>query len=128
MNRSKVFISFDYDHDKEIKEALVGQSRLPDSPFDISDMSIKEAIDSNWKKYARDRIRRCDVVIVLCGKHTNTASGVTAELTIAREERKPYFLLKGRRNESIPPKGCLSSDKMYNWDWNNLKLLISGKR
>ena len=124
----KAFISFDYDHDLEIKGALVGQAKNPDSPFSIVDMSIKEAIDENWKTHARKRIKSCDVVIVLCGKYTNTAKGVTAELTIAQEEKIQYFLLSGRNNESVKPLGAKSSDKMYNWTWDNLKALIGGAR
>lgn len=127
--KKKVFISFDYDHDEELKIALVGQSRNPDSPFSINDMSIKEAIDHQWKLYARQRIKQCDVVIIICGKYTDSANGVTAELTIAQEENIPYFLLCGRADgKVVPPKGVYKSDKIYNWTWNNLKLLIEGHR
>ncbi|MBE6515035.1 MAG: hypothetical protein E7Z69_08465 [Thermoplasmata archaeon] len=128
MKKSKTFISFDYDHDLDIKETLVGQSKLADSPFDIVDMSIKEAIDSNWKQYARKRIRQCDVVIILCGRNTDSARGVTAELTIAREEGIPYFLLAGHGTDSRRPHGCLATDNMYKWTWDNLKILINGGR
>lgn len=127
--KKRVFISFDYDHDSDIKGSLVAQSRLDDSPFDIVDMSIKEAIDSNWKQYARKRIKSCDCVIVLCGNHTDTAKGVTAELTIAQEEGVPYFLLWGRNTNTVKkPLGAKSSDKVYNWTWENLKLLLEGHR
>lgn len=37
MAKTKVFISFDYDHDETLKEFLVGQSKLPDSPFELAD-------------------------------------------------------------------------------------------
>lgn len=47
MAKKRTFISFDYDNDVDLKNALVGQSRLSDSPFDITDISIKEAIYSN---------------------------------------------------------------------------------
>ncbi|AIZ56881.1 hypothetical protein Mpt1_c10080 [Candidatus Methanoplasma termitum] len=124
----RAFISFDYDHDLEIKEALVGQAKLPDSPFSIVDVSIKEAIDTNWKEYARKKIKSCDVVVVLCGKHTNGAKGVTAEISIAQEENVPYFLLKGHKNESVRPVGARNSDKMYDWTWDNLKALFAGRR
>ena len=77
--RKRVFISFDYDNDNDIKEALVAQSKLYNSPFEITDLSIKEAIDSNWKIYARKRIRSCDCMIVLCGHYTDKAKGVSAE-------------------------------------------------
>ena len=52
--KKKAFISFDYDNDSDIKGSLVGQSELEDSPFEITDMSIKEAVSENWKQYARE--------------------------------------------------------------------------
>lgn len=129
MTKKRTFISFDYDHDKELKDSLVGQAKLKDSPFEITDMSIKEKIDDNWKKKARDRIKGCDVVVVLCGEHTDTAAGVTAELTIAQEENVPYFLLKGHPDKVCKkPNHALSSDEIYKWTWDNLKLLFQGKR
>lgn len=127
--KKRVFISFDYDHDEEIKESLVAQSKLDDSPFDIIDMSIKEAIDENWRYYARKRIRNCDCLIVLCGRYTNYAKGVSAELTIAQEEGIPYFLLCGRSDGNVvKPLGARYNDKIYNWTWRNLNLLLEGYR
>jgi len=129
MTKTRTFISFDYDHDSDLKLLLVGQAKNSDSPFEITDMSIKETIDSNWKAKARTRIKGCDVVIVICGEKTNTATGVSAELKIAQEENIPYFLLNGRSvKKCVKPKGALSSDKLYNWTWDNLKVLIKGGR
>ena len=93
MAKKRAFISFDYDNDVDLKALLVGQARNPDSPFEIVDMSIKETIESNWKENARRRIKGCDVVIVICGRYTNFATGVSAEVKIAQEENVPYFLL-----------------------------------
>ena len=127
--KKRAFISFDYDHDEELKQAWIGQSKNPDSPFSINDMSIKQAIDGNWKYYARQRIRQCDVVIVICGKHTDTARGVSAELTITQEEGIPYFFLCGRADGNVvKPLGANASDKIYKWTWDNLKALINGGR
>ena len=53
MAKKRTFISFDYDNDSDLKTLLVGQSKNPDSPFEIVDMSIKEAIATNWKENAR---------------------------------------------------------------------------
>ena len=129
MNKKRVFISLDYDNDHDIKECLVGQAKNEDSPFEITDMSIKETIQSNWRENARKRIKGCDVVIVLCGHSTDKATGVTAELTIAQEENIPYFLLRGRNDDECKkPNHCLTEDKIYNWTWKNLKLLLEGKR
>lgn len=129
MAKKRAFISFDYDHDSDLKSLLVGQAKNTDSPFEIVDMSIKEAISENWKANARKRIKGCDVVIVICGEKTNTATGVDAELKIAQEEKVSYFLLKGRAKKTcVKPKKAKSTDKIYNWTWNNLKLLINGER
>lgn len=129
MTKKRVFISFDYDYDSDIKGSLVGQAKNPDSPFEIVDMSIKEAIASNWKENARRRIKGCDCVIVLCGKHTNEAKGVTAGLTITQEERIPYFLLWGRPNDVVyKPLTAKREDKIYKWTWDNLKALLNGAR
>ena len=129
MKKKKVFISFDYENDSDIKGALVAQAKNDDSPFEIFDMSIKEAIDSNWKEYARKRIKSCDCVIFLCGYYTDTAKGVSAEMSITREEKVPYFLLGGRNGNKIKkPSNSLTSDKVYKWTWENLKLLLEGHR
>lgn len=129
MSKTRSFISFDYDHDSDLKNLLVGQAKKTDSPFEITDMSIKEAITTDWKANARRRIKGCDVVIVICGKYTHTATGVSAELKIAQEENIPYFLLKGRSDATcVKPKEAKQSDKIYSWTWDNLKLLIGGAR
>jgi hypothetical protein len=123
-----VFISFDYDHDNDLKVLLVGQAANDDSPFSIADWSIKEKSD-DWKEKARTRIKRVDQVIVMCGKYTDTATGVNAEIEIARDEKKPYFLLAGRADgDNKKPTSALSTDKKYNWTWDNLKKLIGGGR
>lgn len=123
-----VFISFDYDNDATLKEFLVGQAKNNDSPFCIADWSIKDpSID--WKNEAKRRIKRADQVIVICGKHTDTASGVNVEIELAREVATPYFLLAGYADGSNKkPTAALSTDKMYQWTWDNLKTLIAGGR
>lgn len=127
-SKAKCFISFDYDNDKALKDLLIGQSKNEDSPFEISDWSIKES-SSDWKDKARARIRRSDIVIVICGKNTDTASGVAIELKIAQEEKKNYFLLAGYASGgNKKPQSAKSSDKLYKWTWENLKTLIHGGR
>lgn len=121
MAKVSVFISFDYDHDVDLKNALVGQSRLDDSPFEITDVSVKKE-SSTWETDARTRIRRARQVAVICGTHTDTATGVSKEIRIARDEGKPYFLLWGREGQTCKkPSAALDSDKIYEWTWDNLK-------
>jgi hypothetical protein len=123
-----VFISFDYDNDNDLKILLSGQAKNGDSPFFIEDWSIKEAT-IDWKEKARKRIKWVDQVIVICGEHTDTATGVNAEIKIARDEGKSYFLLAGRADGgNKKPTAALRSDKLYTWTWENLKKLIAGGR
>ena len=125
----RAFISFDFDHDEDLRNLLVGQAKNPDSPFGISDWSVKEPLVGDWKQKIRHRIRRTDLTIAICGEHTHTATGVAAELTITREEGNPYFLLWGRSNKNCTkPRSALSTDKIYKWTWENLKKLIAGAR
>ena len=125
--KKRVFISFDIDHDEGAKKMLAGQAKLPDSPFDFKDNSVKEHLTGDWKEKVRRRMDNVDVVIVLCGTQTHTASGVAAELTIAKE--KPYFLLAAYSDKNCTkPKSASASDKVYKWTWDNLKKLIGGSR
>ncbi|MDD3122479.1 MAG: hypothetical protein PHC62_03065 [Candidatus Izemoplasmatales bacterium] len=129
MQKKRVYICFDYDNDKDIKGSLVAQSKLKDSPFEIVDMSIKEAIDEKWKATARARIKSCDLVIVLCGRHTSSAVGVSAELTITQEELVQYFLLCGKKDGKVEkPLNAKKTDVIYPWSWTKLKLLINKAR
>ena len=120
---TKVFISFDYDHDKDLTGNLVAQAKLPDSPFKIVDQSLSSAVhDGNWKRQVRDRIRRADVVVFICGVNTHSAKGVEAEMSITQREGKRYFLLKGRQHQSCSkPKNAPGRDGMQPWTWANPK-------
>jgi len=70
-----------------------------------------------------------DIVIVLCGTKTHTATGVATELSIAKEINKPYFLLAAYADKHCTkPTSVSSSDKVYKWTWDNLKSLIAGNR
>lgn len=128
MAKTRVFISFDYDHDLDLKNLLVGQAKNPDSPFEIADWSVKTA-SSGWREDARKRIRASDVVAVICGQYTHTATGVGVELSIAQDEGVSYFLLWGRADKTCTkPTTAKSTDEIYKWTWDNLKQLIGGAR
>jgi hypothetical protein len=129
MVKERVFISFDVDHDEDTKIMLAGQAKHPDSPFDFKDASVKEPLTGDWKDKVRRRMDNVDLVIVLCGEHTDTASGVSAELTIAQEKNKDYFLLAAYADKYCKkPTSAKSSDNIYKWTWDNLKALIGGAR
>lgn len=127
--KKRVFISFDYDNDAILKNFLVGQAKHADSPFELADWSIKEHLTGDWETKARTRMRSVDIVAVICGEKTHTATGVSAEVRIAQQERIPYFLLNGYSDKvCTKPLAATATDKVYKWTWDNLKALIGGAR
>lgn len=128
-NLIPTFISFDYDHDDDLRVMLLGQAKNADTPFSMADWSVKEAMVGDWKQKVKGRISRTSVMAVICGHHTHTATGVNAEIRIARDVGTPYFLLAGRASGTDrKPTATLESDKIYKWTWDNLKTLIKGGR
>lgn len=127
--KTRVFISFDYDNDRDLKNLLVGQSRNPASPFFIEDHSIKVEA-KGWKADARKRLQRSDVMIVICGLHTHQAVGVAAEIKIAREEDVRFCLLKGHKDRMVRrPKGTSwLFDELHPWTWNELEAITTVKQ
>ena len=127
--KKRVFISFDYDNDEGAKIMLAGQAKLEDSPFDFKDASVNDHLSGDWKEKVKRRMDNIDVVIVLCGQKTDKAAGVAAELTIAKEKGKEYFLLSAYSDKTCTkPTSASSTDKLYKWTWDNLKALIGGGR
>jgi hypothetical protein len=125
----RVFISFDFDHDQDLRNLLAGQAKHSDTPFEISDWSVKEPFTGDWKEKVRARIRQTELTIIICGTSTGAASGVATELAITQELRHPYFLLWGRSDKTCTtPHNALPTDKVYRWTWDNLKALIEGQR
>ena len=127
-NTKSAFISFDYDNDKDIYGSLLAQSENPQLAFHVSEWSIKEPIKEKWKDEVRDRLSRVDLMIVICGEHTHDAVGVAAEVTIAREEGTPYFLLRGRKKKTCKrPRSAPDGDEIHAWNQKNLKKLVAQK-
>lgn len=95
----RVFVSFDFDNDQQLKHLLIGQTKRQNISFSVVDGSLKEAApEPHWKEAALKEIRRCDLVVVLVGRRTNKASGVLAEIAMARAEGKPIVQLIGSRS------------------------------
>jgi hypothetical protein len=125
--KPRVFVSFDFDNDKILKDFIVGQSKLSDSPFEISDWSMKEAApQASWEAEARSRISHSDMVIVIVmvmvGPKTYKSPGVLKEVKIARSLEKPICQIIGYRNGNYTP--VPDAGRLYSWNWDNLKKLF----
>ncbi len=125
MTAKRAFISFDFDHDDDLRNALVGQAKYPNSPFEIVDASVRTHLRGDWEKQVRNRIRSADLVIVICGERTHTAEGVAIEVRIAQEEGKAYFLLRGHKDRvCAKPTTARNDDEIHEWTWDNLRKQI----
>ena len=124
-NKKKVFVSFDFDNDKFLKEAIIGQAKNEDSPFEASDHSLKEAApEKEWLERAGAAITRSDVVIVMLGPNTKNAPGVLKEVKIANDLKKERFQLIGYR-EGAEQWAVPDGGRTYKWTWENLKNLLA---
>jgi len=123
MAKKKVFVSYDFDNDKVLKDFIIGQARLADSPFEVIDTSLKEAAPmKTWEDKARAAIKRSDIVVVMVGPKTHTASGVLKEVSMAREEGISIVQVIGYRDgnyTAVPNAG-----RLYSWNWDNMKKLL----
>ena len=116
MSRIGVFVSFNIEHDGELYERLLAESKKPTSGFAVLGGSERLAATGAWSEKARQRIRDADQVIVICSEHTGASTQASAELCIAQEEQIPYFLLWGRREfMCTKPAGAKPADGMYSW-------------
>lgn len=125
MDRTRVFVSFDYDNDRVLRDFVIGQSKLRDSPFEVSDYSLKEAArESQWEAKARRAIGRADVFVVMLGARTRFASGVRKEVAMAQVLRKPRFQIVGYQHGSRA-WAVSGGGRVYRWNWENLKRLLA---
>lgn len=125
--KRRVFVSFDFDNDSVLKDFLVGQSKNPDSPFEIEDWSMKEAAaEWDWEAKARARIRRSDAVVVMVGPNTYKARGVLKEVKIARELGIAIVQVIGYRDGNYTP--VPDAGRLYLWNWENLTKLLAPVR
>ena len=125
MAKKKVFVSFDFDNDRALRDFIIGQAKLPDSPFDVADHSLKEAAPQrDWEAKARRAIARSEVFIVMLGSRTRWASGVLKEVRMANELSKTRFQIIGYRDGSRD-WAVLGAGRVYLWNWENLKKLLA---
>ncbi|MFC1998832.1 hypothetical protein ACFLVR_04220 [Chloroflexota bacterium] len=119
MARPKIFLSFDYDHDLNLKGHFIHQARQQESPFSMNDFSLSEPYpDREWVRRAQSNIEGCDVFIVLLGRNTHSAPGVLEEVGLARGSNTKRFQLKAHKGPRPPLEGA---GEVILWTWENIE-------
>lgn len=122
----RAFISFDFDHDETQKTLFAGQSKNSKTPFSIQDWSSKSSLpQSQWEKLIKEKINKCNMMIVLVGKTMASASGVPKEITMAKNQDVPIFgvYVDGANTNSNLPSG-LPRNRAISWDWDNIAAAV----
>lgn len=122
----RAFISFDFDHNETEKNLFVGQSKNSKSPFSIEDWSSKSSLpQTQWEKLIKEKINKCNMLIVLVGKYMASATGVAKEIKFAKEQNVPVFgvYVGGADSSSTLPDG-LQRNRTISWDWDKIAAAI----
>ena len=118
----KIFVSFEFDKDIDLKNNFFQQTK-EGTPHRILNSSLNEAYpDQEWKDKARSAIRGCDIVIVLVGQDTHNAPGVKTEIEIARRLKNPVLRVvpQGRSYTGVP-----DLDQSIPWRWKRINQKIN---
>lgn len=122
--KTRVFVSFDFDNDRVLKDFILGQAKLADSPFEVVDHSLKEAApEPEWERKARAAIHRAEIVLVMVGTETYKAHGVLKEVAMARATGVKIVQIIGYKDGNYTP--VPNAGRLYAWNWENLKKLLS---
>lgn len=122
----RAFISFDFDHNVTEKNLFVGQSKNSKTPFSIEDWSSKSSLpQSQWETLIKSKIGKCNMLIVLSGKTMASATGVSKEITMAKDQEVPVFgiYVDGANTTSNLPSG-LQRNRTIAWDWDKIAAAI----
>lgn len=127
MANPRVFISFDFDHNENQKKLFVGQSINSRTPFSIQDWSAKASMPQNqWETIVEDKIKKCNMLIVLVGKNMASAEGVKKEIQMAIRNNVPIFgvYVDDANPQSNLPTG-LQRNRTIPWEWEKIASAIS---
>ncbi len=122
MGVPRAFISFDFDHNSGEKLYFAGQAKNSRTPFTIYDWSAKYSMpQSQWERIVEEKIKKCNMVIVLVGRYMPSSIGVRKEIEMANRNNVPVFGVyvdKANYLSNIPIN--LPRSRVVNWEWSKI--------
>ncbi len=122
MTRLNIFVSFEFDKDRDLQNSFYEQARTL-TQHRIRDCSLHETYpDENWRNKARAAIRGCDVVVVLIGQDTHNSPGIIIETDMARSLNKPIIQVRpqGRSYQGVTRLG-----EPIPWKWTRINAKLN---
>lgn len=110
MAKEKVFVSYDYDNDKNYKNLLLAWDANGDFDFSLYDQSVDVSVDSTddaaIKRVISARINKSTFFLCLVGNKTHRSSWVAWEIKKAVELKKKIIAVKIERSNKTPFELC----------------------
>jgi len=119
-DKKTIFIAFAMEDERQ-RDFLTGQSLNTESPFEYTDMSVKEAyVNEDWKARVRTRIKRSDGLIALVSKSSLSSTGQKWEIRCAREENVPVLGIWAYTDDRTDLVGV----RTIAWSWPGIATFI----
>ena len=125
MADKKVFVSFEFDRDRTLKESFVSQANDFGLQLRVEDSSLREQYPAEeWRKIASQAIHDSDWVIIVIGQDTHTANGVRDELNMANQHGRRILQIRPRRTNW----GLVDPNiDFHSWKWKTIRNHLDGK-
>lgn len=103
---TSVFISYDFDNDKEYKNLIIAWDENDEFDFQVYDESVDVSVDSDdaasIRRVISRRIKQSDVFLCLVGKYTHRSEWVEWEIEKADELNKDFAAVKIEKGNETP--------------------------
>jgi hypothetical protein len=122
MPLTRVFLSFDFDNDRQVAKAMGMQLQSPANDFEVANWSLKEASPQKlWREDAEYQIKRSHLVVVVLGRQTHRAQGVLTEVEIARRPDINKPVVQVYPSTIAQPRGVPNAGRVLRWNHENLR-------
>jgi hypothetical protein len=127
MGDPRAFVSFDFDHDEASRNLFAGQAKEDSpTPFTVQDWSSRSELpQATWEVEMKNRISATNMCVVLVGRYMSSATGVAAEISMAKEKDVPVFgvYVDGAGSQTTLPSG-LARNRAVGWEWDKIAAMV----
>lgn len=121
----RVFVAFAIE-DKWARDRLVGQAANQRTPFEWTDMSVKQPWETDWESRVTTRIKSCDGLLIFATRNTAKATGALFELRTAKQVLIPVmgmYATQDNRPTSLPSE--FAGVRVVDWTWPNISAFLN---
>ena len=119
-----MFLSFDVDRDRQLRDFFIGQGRHADSTWYVREWS-EPYDDGNrmWITSTTGHIQAAEAIVVILSPTTFRAKGVMKEVAIGRALGKRIIQIIPRAGGN--PHPIPAAGRVVRWEWQAVKTAIA---